>query len=215
LSKQILLVLVFCGLGIAAASAQNYPRFNFNIGGGFGDGFGDVHRFTDRSYHGVAGGGLNLSRTFGIKAEYMYYNLAFKSSVIQQQSLPGASGNLQSATLNGVFTLPHHGRFGIYAIGGVGWYDRSVSAHSQPLSPGTICEPAWVWWQITCTNGVVTTQQTLSSHSVSSGGYNFGGGFTYRLKRRTNLYVEGRFHKSNSGGDSHTLVFPVTAGLRW
>ena len=84
MSRHILSLFFLCGLWITAASAQsNFSRFNFNAGGGFGLGRGDVANFTSTSYNGVVGGGLNLSRKFGVNAEYMYYNLAFKDSVIQ------------------------------------------------------------------------------------------------------------------------------------
>jgi hypothetical protein len=214
LRKRILFLLAFCGLGIAAASAQDFNRFNFNVGGGFGGTLGDVGKFTGTSYHGVAGGGLNLSRAFGFKAEYMYFNLAFKDSVKADQFVRDAPGYVQSATLNAFLNFPLQGKLGVYAIGGGGWYQRNVDARSQPLGPGTVCEPAWKLWGIVCTNGLIVTPQTLSSNSVSAGGYNFGGGFTYRLNKQAKIYVEGRYHHANTG-DGSTTVFPVTVGLRW
>jgi len=214
LRKRILFLLAFCGLGIAAASAQTFHRFNFNVGGGFGGALGDVGKFTDASYHGVAGGGVNFSRAFGLKAEYMYFNLSFKDSVKLQQSLPEATGHLQSATLNAFFNIPVPGKLGVYVIGGAGWYQRNVEARSQVLVPGTVCQPAWRLWGIACPNGLIVTSQTLSSNTVSAGGYNFGGGFTYRLNKQARIYVEGRYHHANTN-DGRTTVFPVTVGLRW
>jgi hypothetical protein len=207
-------LLAFCGLGIAAASAQTFNRFNFNVGGGFGGAVGDVGKFTGTSYNGVAGGGLNFSRAIGVKAEYMYFNLGFKDSVKANQSVPGATGHVQSATLNLFYNFPLQDKFAVYAIGGGGWYQRSVDAHSHLLVKNSLCEPAWALWGITCTNGILTTDQTLSSHSVNGGGYNFGGGITYRLNRQTKIYVEGRYHHANTS-DKRTSVFPVTVGLRW
>ena len=57
---------------------------------------------------------------------------------------------------------------------------------------------------------------TLASNSVDGGGYNFGGGFTYRLNKvmHAKVYVEGRYHHANTK-DGRTTVFPVTVGLRW
>jgi hypothetical protein len=217
LRKRILFLLAFCGLGIAAASAQDFNRFNFNVGGGFGGALGDVGKFTGTSYHGVAGGGMNLSRTFGFKAEYMYFNLGFKDSVKAQPTLSDATGHLQSATLNAFFNIPLQGKLGVYAIGGGGWYQRNVDARSQFLAAGSLCQPAWRLWGITCTTGnpsVVSPAQTLSSNTVEGGGYNFGGGFTYRLTKQAKFYVEGRYHHANTSGGS-TSVFPVTVGLRW
>lgn len=214
--KRILFLLAFCGLGIAAPAqtAQNFNRFNFNVGGGFGAALGDVGKFTDMSYHGVAGGGVNFSRRFGLKAEYMYFNLGFKDSVKSQQDLPDATGHLQSATLNAFLNFPLQGKLGVYAIGGAGWYQRTVEARSQVLVPGTVCQPAWGLWGIVCTNNLVTATQTLSSNTVSAGGYNFGGGFTYRLNKHAKVYVEGRYHHANTS-DGRTSVVPVTVGLRW
>lgn len=216
MSKRMLLLLAFCELAVATAAAQNFNRFTFNAGGGFGAGLGDAGKFTNTSFHGVAGGGLNFSRRFGIKGEYMYYNLALKDSVIQQQFLlPGAHGNLQSATVNGVINLLSQGRWGFYGIAGAGWYQRAVEERSQVLQLGTVCQPIWIlWWGITCVNNQISTEQTLSSHTVGAAGYNFGGGVTYRFSHRAKLYVEGRYHRANTSR-SPTKVFPITVGLRW
>jgi len=215
LRKGLLCVLVFCGLAAVTASAQaTFRRYNFNVGGGIGGAFGDVGKATGKSYNGVVGGGLNLTRRFGVKAEYMYYDLGFKDSVKAEQSLPDASGHVQSATLNVVWSQPLDEKVGVYAIGGLGFYQRGVDTRSQLLSPGTVCQPAWALWGITCTNGLVATSQTLSSNSVIGGGYNFGGGFTFRVSKKWKVYAEGRYHHANTS-DKHTSVFPVTIGLRW
>src|SRR6202166_5404889 len=106
LRNRMLFLLVFCGL-ITSASAQfesaqsDFNRFNFSVGGGLGIGRGEVGSFVGNSYEGVVGGGINFSRMFGVDAEYMYYNLALRPSVIANQSLPGAGGHLQSITVNG------------------------------------------------------------------------------------------------------------------
>lgn len=210
----MLFLLALCVLGIAAASAQDFSRFNFNVGGGFGGALGDVGKFTDPSYNGVAGAGMNLSRAFGLKAEYMYFNLGFKDSVKTGQSLPDATGHVQSATLNLFFNHTLQDKWGVYAIGGAGWYQRTVDARSQVLVADTICAPAWKLWGIACTNGLTETTQTLSSHTVSSGGYNVGGGLTYRFSGHAKVYVEGRYHHASTS-DGSTSVFPVTVGLRW
>lgn len=212
--KRILILLFLYELGIMAASAQTFQRFNFNVGGGLGGAFGDVGKFTGASYNGVVGAGMNLSPKFGVKAEYMYFNLKFDDGVKANQSLPDATGRLQSATLNLLYKLPSQGKLGIYVIGGGGWYQREVDAHTQPLPKGTVCQPAWALWGIACTNGLTDSPQTLASHTVDGGGYNLGGGFTYPLSKRTRVYVEGRYHHANTS-DKHTSVFPVTMGLRW
>lgn len=217
LSHRVLCFVAFLAFSIVTASAQsNFKRFNFDVGGGLGIGKGDVGKFVGGSYFGVAGGGLNLSSRFGFNAEYMYYDLPLKSSVIQQQAIPGASGHLHAATLNIIVNAPLSGRFGAYGIGGIGWYQRSVSARSELLTSGTVCQPAWIWWDITCVNGFVSPTQTLSSASKDAGGFNFGGGVTYRLNHlhRAKVYVEARYHRAYHS-DVQTTFIPVAVGLRW
>lgn len=216
--NRILFLLVVCG-HIASASAQSdFNRFNFTVGGGLGIGRGEVANFVGNSYHGVVGGGMNFGRMFGVDAEYMYYDLGLRPSVSQTQSLNGATGNMQSVSLNGIVNAPvHYGKLGAYGIFGVGFYRRSVSANREVLPVGAPCQPAWArWWGINCVNGGIVSQQTLSSYSKDAGGFNVGGGVTYRLSRlyNTKLFIEGRYHRAYHS-DGKTIVFPITVGLRW
>ena len=216
--NRILFLLAFCGL-IASASAQsNFNRFNFTAGGGLGIGRGEVANFVGNSYFGVAGGGMNFSRMFGVDAEYMYYDLSIRPSVANgPASLNDASGNLQSMSLDGIVTAPLHRKVGAYGIFGVGFYRRSVSANKETLTPPLSCQPPWSrWWGINCYNGGVDGQQTLSSFSKDAGGFNYGGGLTYRLNHFHNskLYIEYRHHRAYHS-DGQTIVVPITVGLRW
>jgi hypothetical protein len=210
-------LLVFCALITSASAQLDFNRFNFTVGGGLGIGRGEVASFVGNSYHGVAGGGMNFSRMFGVDAEYMYYDLGLRPSVGQSQHVNGASGNMQSVSLNGIVTAPLHSKFGAYGIFGVGFYRRSVSANRELLIPPQACEPVWDrWWGIKCLNGALQGQQTLSSYSKDAGGFNFGGGVTYRLSRlyNTKVFIEGRYHRAYQS-DGQTTVFPITVGLRW
>jgi Outer membrane protein beta-barrel domain len=217
LSNRILVLLIFCGLVVSASAQSNFNHYNFTVGGGLGIGRSYVGAFVGNSYYGVVGGGINFSRMFGADAEYMYYDLSIRPSVINSQSLPGASGNVQSVSLSGIVNAPLHSKFGAYGIFGVGFYRRSVSANSQVLLPGTTCQPAWTrWWGISCPNGALGSQQTLSSFSKDAGGFNVGGGATYRLNHlgRAKIFVEARYHRAYQS-DAQTSMIPITVGLRW
>ena len=222
MSSRKLFWLAWCVFFTVTALGQTTTtnRFNFNAGAGFGFGKSDVGNFTNTSYDATVGGGWNFNRILGVKAEYMFYNLSFQDSVKQFQGLQGASGNLQSLSLNGVANFPLQGRWGVYAIGGYGVYRRNVSAPSKFLAEGTVCQPAWIWWHISCDNHIppqVFPAQTLSSHTAYAGGYNFGGGITYRLPKfhHVKLYAEGRYHHAYTGRSQPTSVFPVIFGVRW
>ena len=216
--NRILFLLVFCGL-IASASAQsNFNRFNFTAGGGPGIGRGDVASFVGNSSQVVVGGGVNFSRMFGVDAEYMYYDLGFRPSVKQGQGLANQSGHMQSVSLDGIVNVPRHlGKLGAYGIFGIGFYDRSVSVPRRLLQADTPCQPAWTWWDLDCgLNNVITTPQWMSSNTKVAGGFNYGGGVTYRLKslHDAKFYVEWRYHRAYQS-DVKTIVMPVTVGLRW
>ncbi len=234
MNHRVLSLLVFLAFTLLTVSAQETPapappeapvapgfrRLNFNVGGGLGIGKGDVGRFVGASYNGVAGAGMNFSRMFGFNAEYMYYGLPFKDSVRQQQfGGQPTSGSVQSASLNGIVT-PLHGHLGVYGIFGVGFYVRNVSTTKTLLFAGAPCQPAWRWWDLTCTTGagqpVLASDQTISSNTKDAGGFNVGGGFTYRLKymHHAKIYVEGRYHRAYTS-DGQTTFIPVTVGLRW
>lgn len=220
MSRRILFWLVLYVFSIVPAWAQTtVNRYNFNAGGGFGFGKSDVGKFTGTSYDFVVGGGLNLNRMLGVKAEYMYYNLAFKDAVKNFQGLQGATGDLQSLTLNPIANFSLGGRWGVYAIGGLGIYRRNVSVPSKSFAQGTVCQPAWIWWGVACdvNTEVPPGGFTLTSHTAYAGGYNFGGGFTYRLSgfHHAKLYAEGRYHHAYTGRDERTSFFPVTFGVRW
>jgi hypothetical protein len=217
LSNRILWVFVFCGL-IASASAQDFDRFNFTAGGGLGVGRDDVASFVGNSSFGVAGGGVNFSRMFGVDAEYMYYDLNFRPGVKISQSLTDQSGNMQSISVDGIVNVPRHfGKLGAYGILGVGFYRRTVSIPSRILGPGTTYEPAWRWWDIQRdVFGNPIPGQIMSSNTKDAGGFNFGGGVTYRLNHLHNakLYGEFRYHRAYQS-DGQTIVMPIAFGLRW
>jgi len=222
LSNRILVVLVFCAL-VASASAQdsapsNFNRFNFKVGGGLGIGRSYVSAFVGNSYFGVAGGGINFNRMFGVDAEYMYYDLSIRPSVANSPAnLHGTSGDLQAISLNGIVNAPLHSKLGAYGIFGIGFYRRSISSNSQVLQAGATCQPIWTRWMgVNCPSGAVGSQQTLSSFSKDAGGFNFGGGVSYRLNHldRAKVFVEARYHRAYQS-DAQTSMFPITVGLRW
>jgi hypothetical protein len=215
---RILLVLAFCGF-IGSASAQSsFSRYNFTAAAGEGIGRGDVGQFVGSSFNAVVGAGWNFNRIFGADGEYMYYDLGFKPSVIREQSLPGQSGHMQSFSLNGIVNVPRHiGNWGAYGIFGVGFYDRTVKLSRAELLPaGAICQPAYAWWDLTCFNNALTFAQPLASNTKIAGGYNFGGGITYRTNHFHDgkLFVEIRYHKAYDS-DVETIVLPIVVGMRW
>jgi hypothetical protein len=127
------------------------------------------------------------------------------------------SNNLYALTANYMYHMEGH-RYGFYVIAGGGWYYRHLALNNYTVQPGTVCEPVWDWYGYTCVNGLVSTENTIATHGVSSGGVNAGGGVTINLgggDYPTKFYMEARYHYSPQGGRVPTKVVPVTFGFRW
>ena len=216
MSKRILLLGSFLALFLTAASGQQFHRYTLNAGGGPGINRAQINSFLSNSYHFSGGAAYNLNRLFSLQAEYMYYNMPFQSAITQPpQGFPGAKAHVQSGTLNVIFNVPLKGKWGVYGIGGYGLYQRAVSADKTTLLLGTVCQPAYVFWNVTCVNGVVNPEQTISTRDTGAGGYNYGGGFTRRLYGpRLKFYGEVRYHRTNNR-DIRTTILPITFGIRW
>jgi hypothetical protein len=218
LSNRILFLLVFCGL-IASASAQTtFNRYTYSAGLGLGIGRDDVAAYVGNSFTAVVGGGMNFTKMFGADAEYMYYDLNFRQSVKESQSLADQSGRMQSISIDGLVKVPRRfHNFSAYGIFGIGFYDRTVSIPSRSLQPGTVYQPAWRWWDINrdIFNNIITPQ-TMGSSSKVAGGFNYGGRITHPLYHLhdADIFLEWRYHRAYQS-DGMTIVMPITVGLRW
>jgi hypothetical protein len=215
---------IFLAIAAVLAGAQtdqqrNFPRFNFNVGGGYGIGRGDAGAFVGNSWQGTAGAGLNFNKWFGVSAEYMYYDLSFRPSVAIQQHLNNASGSLNAVSLNGIIRPPYHmGPYGFYGIFGLSGFVRNTYASTGDVNLAT-CQPSWRWWDIYCFDGRVPAAPptvSIGSNTKLAGGYNYGIGLTYGLNRwhHAKVYAEFRYEKPYFS-DSAMPLLPFTVGLRW
>ena len=216
--NRIFLWLVVCGL-IGSASAQSFlSGLNYSVGGGVGIGRGNVGAYVGNSPFGVVGVGKTLNRLFAVDAEYMFYDLDFRPGVKQTQFLANQSGRLQSISLDGIVNVPRHiHKFGAYGIFGVGFYDRTVSIPPRNLQANTLYEPAWDWWDLNLDIfDNIITPQTMATHSLVAGGFNYGGGITHPLNHlhHAKVFVEYRYHRAYQN-DGKMIELPITLGLRW
>lgn len=205
------IVLIVC----ACSSAQDTPRFTFNIGGGPTWPTQSVSNLANMSGNFVVGGGANFSKMFGVDAEYMWNDLPPKTGIVALTNASSGSARLQSVTGNLILHAPEKKKFGGYVIGGTGWYHRSWDLTNPAITVGTVCLPSYVWWGIVCTNGLVSTNVTVASGSSNAIGWNIGGGFTYRLgQSHAKFYTELRYHVAYTKG-INTDVLPLTFGIRF
>jgi len=207
--KQLLWLLCFISI---PALAQKYT---FNIGGGPGFPLGQTSDFANLSYNFVGGGGLNLTPHVKFDGEFMFHGLPVQRDIIDQLGVSNVKGRLYSLTGNLIVGTSIGGGKNVYAIGGGGWYRRTVEAQQTMLQQGEVCVPSWIWFGIECVNGIFPTDVTVGSRTSSAGGFNVGGGFTFRLgESSANLYTEVRYHHAFTK-NVDTTVLPLTFGVRW
>jgi opacity protein-like surface antigen len=208
-------VLISALLCMPCTAQQEAPKFNFDIGGGIGFPSSTLSSFANSGGDFVVGGGVNLGQFLGVNAEYMYQDLPPKQSVIALTGAPGGSARQNSLTGNVLLHLAERHKFGVYGIGGIGWYHRSWDLTAPTLAIGTTCLPSYAFWGVVCSNGLVSATQVLASGSANAFGWNIGAGATYRLgESHFKIYAESRVHFAYYSG-INSRVIPLTFGLRF
>jgi hypothetical protein len=208
----LILAVILIGAGLAAQVED--PKYTFNVGGGPGFMVGDISKFANTGANFVVGVGGNVSHVFAVNTEFMWHNLPPKDQVIAITGSPDGHARMYSVTGNLILKTPP-GNLGGYWIGGIGWYHRHWALTAPTLGVGTICQPTYVWWGVTCVNGLVETTTTLKDGGVDGFGFNTGGGITFRLgDSPAKFYTELRYHKAYHNLID-TQVLPLTFGVRW
>jgi hypothetical protein len=203
-----------------------------HIGGGFGVPVSSTGKFAGLSGSFQIGAGPTLSKHNSVFGEFMWQGLPANrnalSAIVNSPNVNplivnnpignlSTSNNLYALTANYMYHMEGH-RYGFYVIAGGGWYYRHLALNDFTVQPGTVCEPVWDWYGYTCVNGLVSTENTLKTNGVSSGGVNAGGGLTINIGGAdypTKFYMEARYHYSPQGVLVATKVVPVTFGFRW
>ena len=80
----------------------------------------------DLGFNLNAGAGINFTPQFGIIGEFGFNNLGLSDIALAAANVPGGSTRVYSLTANPIFRFNPRGRFDVYAIGGGGWYRRTV-----------------------------------------------------------------------------------------
>lgn len=203
-------------LVIAVFAARSYAQsYNFTIGSGPGFPLSTSNNFANISYNFVAGAGVNISPHAKLDGEFMFYGLPVQKKIVDQLGLSDVKGRFYGLTANLLIGASFKETKSVYAIGGVGWYRRTLEAKQTVLQAGTLCSPYWSWWGEDCVNGIFATDVTVGSRTSSGPGFNLGGGLTYRLgDSPAHLYVEVRYHQAYTR-NVHTVVLPLTFGIRF
>lgn len=215
LSKRLLISIGLLTVSLVVPVwAQDEGKLNFSAGGGINVPLNPTANFAGVGGNFVGGGGYNLNKHNAIVGQFMWGGLPPTVGARAQLLGGSASINLFSLTANYKYSNSFGPTFGYYFIGGGGWYYRHASVSKSTFIPtDTVCEPIWIWYGFTCSDGFVNTR-TIGS-GTSSFGANGGLGFTIRVKETGwKFFIESRYHYANSRAIS-TQVIPVTFGFEY
>jgi hypothetical protein len=200
-----------------------FRKGNVNIGGGFTIPLNPTSRHAAVSGNFVVGGGYDFSRRHSIVGEFMWAGLRPDRIALRRVVNPlsvestgdlGASNNLYAVTANYMFRMEKY-RFGVYAIGGGGWYYRYAKLTRAVIEPRTVCSEDLLFWGYSCASGFVETDETLVSAGSSAFGGNVGVGITVKIADSgEKFFIESRYHYAPHRNVS-THIVPVTFGFRW
>jgi opacity protein-like surface antigen len=155
---------------------------------------------------------VNFVPAFGVIGEFGYNSLGVASRVLNAVGAPNGDARIYSLTLNPIVRFNPHGRFDVYAIGGGGYYRRTVEFTEPTTAIATAFDPFFgVFFPV-----AVPANTVLGSFTQNKGGWNIGAGITVQLKGDSNakFFAESRYHHIYTT-PVRTTVLPVTFGFRW
>jgi len=202
---------------VATASAEDYRRLVFNVGGGVSNPLGPTSRWAGVSSNINTGVGYAFNDHSSVIGEFMWSGMPPNSPLERDVNGPLARINLFTLTANYRYKIDKLGsrRFGVYVIGGGGWYYRYTTINGgYVVPPATACQPVFTWWGFTCTNAGFVDATSMTYKFLSTGGLNGGAGFTIRFgESNWKFYTETRYHYAFHRIPTSMLL--VTAGFRF
>jgi hypothetical protein len=219
----MMIAVVIYSLGAALLfplNAQDLENemFNFNVGGGLSVPLNPTGRYFGVSGNAGTGMGANFNKHNSIEGDFLWSGLSPSLSLVHPINSPTGSVNLYTLTGNYRFHVDSlaGSAFGVYVIGGGGWYYRHTSINKNYIVPPlTVCQPIYNWWGFACDSSGFVQSVTIASHGTSAGGLDAGVGFTIKLPSPGwKFFVESRYNYAWSSFVRTELV-PVTFGFRF
>jgi hypothetical protein len=199
--------LLFAGVVL---SAQEVPRFSFDVGGGFTQPVGDTGRQLDAGWNIQGGFGINFSQYIGAMVQLDYNRFGINGATLRSVGFPDGDLNVFSATLDPIVHLTPRSHFDLYLIGGGGVYRRTQEFTQPGVATFTGFNPFFGFY-----NAAVPTTQILSSYTVNKPGVNGGVGIALGTKWHGKFFAEARYHHIIMSNYQNTDYLPVSFGFRW
>jgi hypothetical protein len=177
-------------LALASASAQEFSKFTFDIGGGYTMPAGSTSNNRDPGWNVRGGAGYNFTPHFGTMLNVGYDSLGISSASLIGAGATNGDINVFHATIDPVVRMHLTNRLGLYltAGGGVFHRTRDVDFTSFPSVTDTVTKP----------------------------GFDVGGGAELGVVGRAKFFTEARWeHVFGDYGAKYLDIIPVSFGFRW
>lgn len=221
LSFLICMILAVVPTSIRAQHGDDNPSFSSSMGLSLSAPLIPTRHYVSSGLGLDYSAGYNFTRHHAFVGEFMWNWLFSSDEALQplrvalQTRTIDAHGNLFAVTGNYKFEL--RGKlFGTYLIAGGGWYYRKASITKEiPTGTEITCQPVWLWWGYSCSEGLTTTSLTIAHASSSVFGATAGVGFTIRVGEAPyRWYVETRYHYAPNKNIA-TQLLTTTIGFRY
>jgi opacity protein-like surface antigen len=211
LASRFCLTIALIVTCLTFSQAQEQSRFTADVGAGVTPLSGKISDRLETGWNIGVSGGVNLNSVFSASLRYSFNGLGVNSSLLQRVGTPDGHSNLWSLTLDPKVQLGGFGRIRPYAVGGVGYYRRTVDFTRPVIVRDLFFDP---FFGIAFSSLVV---EDLSVKRVTKGGVggNLGAGFDIKLgDSGVKVFSEARYEYADTG-NVPTRMIPVRFGLRW
>ena len=115
-------IFAFYFLSAAVVSAQDFSKWNANVGGGVSFATGDAADRVNTGFNFTAGGGFNFSKQFGVEVDYAFNDFGLSDKALTFANAPDGYAHLWGFSANPVFRIaPEDKKLGAYVLGGMGY----------------------------------------------------------------------------------------------
>jgi len=197
--------------GYGYGYGHDWSKVAFNVGAGVNVPVGTGSDFLTPGWTFNAGGGFKPDRHLSLGLDFNYDHWKLNSRALGTFDVPAGHTNVWSLTFNPTYNFYPRSKVDFYTTAGYGLYHRNL-VFTQPVLQNVItCDPFFGF----CFNQTETVNQVLAQFGTYKGGFNVGGGFSFRLGESPfKFYTEARYHQMfNSGTDMKFI--PITFGIRW
>lgn len=207
---KTLLICSLAAMSGLAAFAQEFPRFAFNVGGGFTTPVETAGDRLDRGWNVALGAGVNFHPNFALMVDTGFQMMGVNRPTLDALGFPDGDVQMWSFTLNPVIHTNPRGPVDVYFTGGAGLY-RWSQQFTRPTTADFVgFDPYFGFYQVT-----LPVDQVVSSYSLNKPGWNGGMGLSFGTRWKAQFYTEARFHRMLLGNDRYVDAIPVTFGIRW